>query len=387
MALRLSEEDRLFRDHTRRWVDAECPKDWCRQLEMQEHRFPHRLWDRLAEFGAHGIGIPETYGGQGGTIVNQAIFAREFARTAAGLCWVWGVTSFSGSKAILYGGSEEQKQRLLPEIAGGRLKTAMSFTEAGGGTDLLGGLRTRAEPGDGGWVLDGEKIWSTGAEVADYLLVLARSDAAGKKRSDGLSVFLVPRESPGIEVTAMPKLGMRAVSSCTVRLDQVFVPDDLVLGEAHRGWQHSTLTLNNERLINAATCLGMLDGVIEDAVAHMQTRRAFGQPIGQFQVLQHYLADMAMWQMQAELLVLHTAELQARGEDNQLESGMVKVLCSEYVSKAADLGIQILGGMGYSAETDMQRYWRDSRLLRIGPISNEMARNMIAESYDLPRSF
>jgi alkylation response protein AidB-like acyl-CoA dehydrogenase len=161
----------------------------------------------------------------------------------------------------------------------------------------------------------------------------------------------------------------------------------LLLGEEGKGWYQSTRTLNNERLMNAATCLGMLDGVIEDAIDHMKTRRAFGKVIGEFQILQHYLADMAMWQKQGELLLMHTARMQADGLPSATESGMVKVLCSEYVSKAADLGIQILGGMGYSAETDMQRYWRDSRLLRIGPISNEMARNMIAESMGLPRSF
>ena len=145
--------------------------------------------------------------------------------------------------------------------------------------------------------------------------------------------------------------------------------------------------MNNERLVNAATCLGMLDAVLEDAVDHMKTRHAFGKPIGQFQALQHFIADIAMWQKQGELLFLHTATLQANDIESALESNMAKVFCSEAVGKAADLGIQILGGMGYSAETDMQRYWRDSRLLRIGPVSNEMARNMIAESFGLPRSF
>ena len=339
------------------------------------------------EFGAHGIGVPEEYGGQGGTILNQALFAREFSRTAAGLSWVWGVTSFSGTKAINFCGSEAQKQEFLPRIASGELKTAMSFTEAGGGTDLLGGMRTRGDKVDGGWLLNGEKIWSTGADVADYLLVMARTDVHAAKRSDGISIFFVPRNSKGITVTPLPKLGMRAMSSCSVLMEDVFVPDELLLGEPNKGWYHSTKTLNNERLVNAATCLGMLDGVIEDAVAHMKSRHAFGQPIGQFQILQHYLADMAMWQMQGELMVLHTARLQVEDKPSAIESGMAKVLCSDYVSKAADLGIQILGGMGYSAETDMQRYWRDSRLLRLGPISNEMAKNMIAESYGMPRSF
>ena len=203
---------------------------------------------------------------------------------------------------MLGAGSEEQKQRFLPQIAAGRLKTAMAFTEAGGGTDLLGGMQTTATRVDG-------------------------------------------------------------------------------------GWGYSTATLNNERLVNAAFCLGMLDGVLEDALEHLQTRRAFGHVIGEFQALQYYVADIAMWQKQGELMLLDGARRQSGGQPCANASKMAKVLCSEYAGRAADLGIQILGGMGYSAETDMQRYWRDARLLRIGPISNEMARNMIAEGLGLPRSF
>ena len=275
----------------------------------------------------------------------------------------------------------------MPKIASGEIKTAMSFSEPSGGTDLLGGMKTTAKKVDGGWLINGEKIWSTCANVADYLFTMARSNSDVKKRSDGISIFFIPADSKGITITELPKLGMRAISSCSVIFDDVFVADEFLLGEEGRGFYQSIKTLNNERLVNSATCLGMLDAVLEDSIDHMKTRHAFGKPIGQFQALQHYVADMAMWQKQGELIMLHTATLQANDIDSAQESNMAKVLCSEYVGKAADLGIQILGGMGYSAETDMQRYWRDSRLLRIGPVSNEMARNMIAESYGLPRSF
>ena len=387
MTLVLDEENQMFRDMTRKYIDEEFPKDWCRKLEAREHEFPQEFWDKLVKYGAHGIGIPEEYGGQGGNIITQAVFARELARTAAGLGWIWGVTSFSGSKAISFCGSEEQKKCFLPEIAKGNLKTAMAYSEPSGGTDLLGGMKTTADKVDGGWVINGEKIWSTLAGEADYLLLMARSNKDVEKRADGVSIFFVPAKSEGITMKALDKLGMRAASSYSIHLDGVFVPDDLLLGEEGKGFYQSTKTLNNERLINAASCLGMLDGVIEDAVDYMKERHTFGNPIGKYQVLQHYIADMAMWQKQGELMLYHTAQLQADGHPSALESAMVKTLCSEYVGKAADLGIQILGGMGYSAETDMQRYWRDSRLLRIGPVSNEMARNQIAESFGLPRSY
>ncbi len=383
----LDEETRLFRDSVRKWTDQECPKDWCRALERREHQFPTQLWAKITAAGFSGLGVGEEYGGLGGDILTQAVFMREFARNAAGLGWIWGITAFSGTRALSLHGSEDQKRRFLPEMAAGRLRTAMSFTEPGGGTDVLGAMKTSAEKVDGGWIINGEKTWSTTADTADYLLLMARSDRVVAKRSDGVSVFFVPRLSKGLTTTPLDKLGMRALNSCSVHLDHVFVPDDLLLGQPGKAWKETTKTLNSERIMNAAMCLGMIDGVLEDALAYMQQRRAFGKLIGEFQALQHYVANMAMWQKQSELMLHHTAWLQARGRPCAQEAAMTKTLVSEYACKAADLGISILGGMGYSAETDMQRYWRDARVLMIGPVSNEMARNMIAEGLGLPRSF
>jgi alkylation response protein AidB-like acyl-CoA dehydrogenase len=387
MNFELSEENQLFRDEVHKWVDRECPKDWCRELERREHEYPQELWDKLTEAGFHGIGIPEEYEGMGGDILVQAVFMREFARNAAGLGWIWGITSFSGVKSIGIYGTEEQKRRFLPRMAAGELRAAISFTEAGGGTDLLGGLKTSAEKTDEGWVINGEKTWSTTADTSDYLLLIARSDKNVERRTDGISLFFVPRESEGITITPLSKLGMRALSSCTVSLENVFVPDDLLLGEEGKVWKQTTKTLNSERIMMSAMCLGMIDGVLEDAISYMNQRRAFGKLIGEFQALQHYVADIAMWQKQTELMLHNTAWLQANGKPCAMEAAMTKTIASEYACRAADRGISILGGMGYSTETDMQRYWRDARLLRIGPVSNEMARNMIAEGLGLPRSF
>ncbi len=387
MNFELSEEIQLFRDEVRDWVDQECPKAWCRELERREHQYPQELWDRLTSAGFHGIGIDEEYGGLGGDIVVQATFMRELSRNAAGLSWIWGITSFSGAKSVGLYGTEEQKRRFLPPMARGELKTAMSFTEPAGGTDLLGGMKTMARKAKGGWVISGEKIWSTTADTADYLLVIARSDPNAQRRHEGISLFLVPRASDGVSVTPLPKLGMRALSSCSVVLEDVFVPDDLLLGEPGKVWKQTTRTLNNERIMNAALCLGIIDGVLEDALDYMHQRRAFGRLIGEFQTLQGYVAAIATWQKQTELMVYNAAWLQSLDRPCAMESTMAKTLASDYACRAADRGIAILGGMGYSAETDMQRYWRDARLMKIGPISNEMAQNMIAEGLGLPRSF
>ena len=383
----LPEELELFRRETRAWVDRECPKDWAREAERKEQEYPFDLWDKLTAAGYHGIGIAEDLGGQGGDVVVQMLLARELARSLGGLAWIWGITSFAGAKSIGLYGSEEQKQRFLPATARGELRYAIGFTEPGGGTDVLGAMRTRARRADGGWVIDGSKTWCSSAHVADYILLLARTDENVAKRHHGLTLFLVPTAAEGIQITELPKLGMRAIGSSDVGLDNVFVPDDLVLGEPGEAWRMLLPTLNNERIILSGFCCGILDGVLEDALAYVQLREAFGRKIGEFQILQHYIADIAMWRHQASLVVLQAAWLQSQGRECFQETTFAKVMSSESAVAAADLGIQILGGMGYSAETDMQRYWRDARLFRIGPITNEMARNAIAENLGLGRSF
>lgn len=387
MDFNLPEEVVAFRDTVRRWVDAEVPKDWARALEKKEHDYPFELWDKFTEAGFHGIGIDEKYGGQGGDVLIQMTLARELARSLGGLSWIWGITSFAGVKSIGVYGTESQKDQWLPKIASGQLRAAISFTEPGGGTDVLGALRTEAKRGDGGWILSGEKIWSSSAHVADYLLVLARTDKNVEKQHHGVSLFFVPAQQERIKITSLPKLGMRSMGSCSVAFDEVFVPDDCVLGEPGNAWGMLLPTLNNERAIVASFCLGVMDGVIEDALDYMKQRRAFGRPIGQFQALQHYLADMATARYSTELMYYHCATMMQNGQDCFRESTMLKIAASDAAVKCADLGIQILGGMGYSTETDMQRYWRDSRLWQIGPITNEMARNAVAESFGLPRSF
>jgi acyl-CoA dehydrogenase len=387
MDFELSEEMRLFRRQVRKWVDKETPKAYARELERHEHDYPFDLWDKFTEAGYHGLSIPEEYGGEGGDIFTQMVLARELCRSLGGLSWVWGLTSFAGSKSIGIYGTDEQKERFLPAIARGELRFSIGFTEPEGGTDVLGAMKTRATKVDGGWEVNGTKTWCSSAHVADYILLLARTDDAVEKRHQGVTLFLLPAKSDGVRITELPKLGMRAIGSCQVELSDVFVPDENVLGEPGKAWYMLLPTLNNERVMVGAFCVGILDAVLEDALEYAKQRKAFGRAIGEFQILQHYIADIAMMRKQAELMVYEAATLLSDGKPCHLEASMAKVVASDNAVKAADLGIQILGGMGYSADTDMQRYWRDARLWRIGPITNEMARNAIAENLGLPRSF
>lgn len=383
--LLLDDETKEFRAAIRSWVDDKYPNELARELEADKE-YPYALWDDFAEAGFHGIGIAEEYGGQGGDVVSQIILGQGLARNLGGLVAVWGIPSFAGGKSVGAYGNEEQKQRFLPDLAKGKLRFAIAITEPGGGTDVLGAMRTRATKVDGGWTISGQKVWSTGAHVADYLLVLAVSHP-DERTSRRCSLFLVPTSTDGLTMRPIPKLGMRAVASNEVYFDDVFVPEDLMLGEPGRGWGNIVATLNNERILTASFANGMIEGVLEGSVEYLKQRTAFGGPIGRFQALQHYVADIASWLRQGELITYYAALLQQQGQPCATEATMAKMVTAEYVTQAADLGIQILGGMGYSQETDMQRFWRDSRLFRIAPISNEMSRNMIAESYGLPRSY
>ncbi len=379
-------DQELFRQSVRDFVRAKLPKDYCREIEAREE-FPWDLWKLIGGQGLNGVGLSEEYGGQGGGIIEQMIVAEELARNVAGLVWIWGVTAFAGVKAIGHYGNDEQKQRFLPGVASGETMFAISLTEPGGGTDVLGGMKTRAERAEGGWVINGAKIWSTMAHVADYLFVVARTDPNPAKPSHGITVFIVDAKADGVKATTIPKLGMRSLGSCEVSFTDVFVPDENILGEVGRGWNLLAATLNSERIMVAAQCCGALAGILEDMIRYASERTAFGKTIGQFQAVQHMIANAAIGLETAKLHTYRAAWLQEQGRPCGVEATMAKVVASEAAVTAADNGIQILGGYGYAMEYDMQRYWRDMRLYRIAPINNEMGRNFIAESLGLPRSF
>jgi len=376
----LTDEQKQYQQLIRTWVDDNWPKSRAREIESREYQYPVELWDDFSKLGLHRLTLSPDYGGDGADVLTQAIAARELARSLGHLTWVWGITSFCGL-TVQDHGSPALKDELLPAVASGKARFTISVTEPDGGTDLLGALSTRAAKVDGGWVIRGSKVWSTGAQAADYLLVLART-SKGERKSQGTSCFVVPRRAEGVETTLLPKLGMRCLGSCEVRYD-----DKYLVGEEGRGWYQMLGGLNNERILQAAVNVGVLDSILEDAVNYSKQRTAFGKPIGQFQAVQHFIADIALMRETTSLLMLKAASVQARGEEAGLIATMAKIVASEAATNAADLGIQILGGMGYSMETDMQRFWRDARLSRIGPVNNEMARSLVAEWFGLPRAF
>ncbi|HEY2652886.1 MAG TPA: acyl-CoA dehydrogenase family protein [Solirubrobacteraceae bacterium] len=385
LSFELTDEQQMFQRSIRELVDREFTKDYCREVEARE-QFPWDLWNKFGEHGLTGVGLPEEYGGQGGGIIEQVILDEELSRTLAGLYWLLGIALFDG-KAIAASGTEEQKRRFLPELAAGRLMCAISLTEPSGGTDVLRTMRTRARRADGGWVINGTKMWSTLAHVADRLFLVARTDTDARRSVEGITVFFCDAKTPGVTATPIPKLGMRSLGSCEIQLDDVFVPDQDVIGEVNAGWDVLAPTLNSERIMNGANCTGALAGVFDDMVAYAKARVVFDKPLGQMQAVQHMIADTYAGLEISRLLTYRAAWLHAQDRPCGVESTLAKLVASEQCFAGADRGMQVLGGYGYALEYDMQRYWRDMRLYRVAPINNEMGRNFLAESFGLPRSF
>jgi alkylation response protein AidB-like acyl-CoA dehydrogenase len=229
-------------------------------------------------------------------------------------------------------------------------------------------------------------MFITGAHVADYLITVAITDPDAK-RARGLSTFLVPRPSPGLETRLIPKLGCHAAGANEVYYDDVQVPKAALLGTLHNGWYELLATLNPERVGTAALSLGIATAAFRDAFRYAQERHAFGGPISRFQILQHYLADIAIEIENARNLIYKCAWLVDAGRPMHLEASMAKIVAGRASEKAATLGMEILGGYGYTMEYDMQRYFRDYKQMVFSPISDEMAKNMIMQFMGLPRSW
>jgi acyl-CoA dehydrogenase len=382
----LGKEKEFLRQNVRALVEREVPREYARELDEKEE-FPHKVWKALAENGYLGIPIEEQYGGVNGDIVDMVIVTEELARRSGSIGLTFFMSSCFGAKTLQFAASEFLKKKYLPLLAEGKLMFSFSLTEPDGGTDVLGAMKTHAVEKEDGWVINGQKVWTTSANVADYLVVVARTNDKLPKKADGISVFLVKQDTPGIRLRKLEKLGIRATQSFEVFYDDVKVPKDHLVGEKDKGFYQTLAMLNNERILTAALCLGEAQAAFEDALQYAKERKAFGKPIGQFQAIQHKISWMRTKVELARLITYKAAWLQSLGRDCAIEANMAKLVAANHACEVTDAGIQVLGGYGYSREYDMQRYWRDCRLHKVGPVSDEMVLNFIGERMGLPRSY
>jgi len=286
-----------------------------------------------------------------------------------------------GGYAVMRDGTPEQKQALLPKVARGELSFCLGLTEPQAGSDAAA-LTTRATRGGGGYVISGQKVFTSGMDISDYCLLVTRT-SSGEKKQQGITNFLVDTRLPGIEVRKIETLGQRAIGTTQVFYNDVKVPASAVLGQVDRGWDAVDAYLWYERLCLSAARTGAASAAFEYALEYAKNRVQFGQPIGKFQAISHKLADMKVMLDISRMLVYRYAWLMSQGKATRHDAAVVKLYTGESYKSVSDLGLQILGGYGYCMEYPMQRFFRDSRLAVIGAGTSEIQRNIIARGLGL----
>jgi alkylation response protein AidB-like acyl-CoA dehydrogenase len=372
-----TDEQELFRSTVRDFCEREISREYVRECD-REHRAPVELYERLGQLGWLGINIPEEYGGSGGGAVETAILLEELGRSFLDLAfWVFRTVTWGGL-AISRDGTEEQKRNLLPALASGEMKVCFSLTEPDAGSDAAAIALAAVDDGDD-YVLNGQKVFTSGFKVSDIDLVAARTSSAGSKHN-GITNFIVDTKTPGLEWSPIETLGHWPLGTAMLFFQDVRVPKTRVLGTVDDGWRDLGVYLRYERLCLSAARTGAAGAALADSLAYAKERKQFGHPISDFQAVSHRLANMQVMVEISEMLVRRYAARLDRGEATARDAAILKLYACEAYKEVSDLGLQVLGGYGYTMEHDLQRHFRDSRLGVIGAGTSDIQRNIIAKT-------
>jgi len=375
MDFSLSEEQQLLRDNVRKLMDRVATPDYVRRHD-REQAYPYELYAAWAEAGLLRLPFPEAYGGLGGSVIDMVIVAEELSRKSADFYMAYSGSMFCGLN-ILRQASEEQKRDWLPKLLSGEIRMSISMSEPEAGSDV-GAMRTTARRDGNGWIINGQKLWGTGAGADNNVInVYVKTDREVHYRH-GLSLFLVDNDTPGVELRKLDMLGRRCTGTYEIFFRDARIPADRLIGGENKGWDCLLSGLQVERVCSAAGNCGAAQAVVDLALDYARERKQFGRPIGSFQAIAHMLADMQTEVEAARSLMWRAAWMVDSGRDALKEISMAKLLSSETYAKVANLGMQILGGYGYSMEFDMQRHFRDSRAATIAAGTSQIQRNLIA---------
>jgi alkylation response protein AidB-like acyl-CoA dehydrogenase len=358
----------------RDWV-ADAVRPVARDLE-HANAYPGELIDAMKQLGVFGLAVPEAYGGSGVSTRCFALVTEELSRGWMSLAGAMGGHSVI-ARLIARFGTEAQRAEWLPRMATGEVRAAMALTEPAGGSDLQA-IRTRAAANGKGYVLDGVKTWITNARRADVVAVLCKTDPDAVPPSRGISIVLA-EHGPGFTVSRdLPKLGYKGLESCEIVFDGYECPREALLGEREgHGFSQMMGGLELGRINVAARAVGVARAAFEDSMRYAQQREAFGQPIWKHQAVGHRLADMATRVDAARLMTLRAAAALDAGRRSDLEAGMAKLFASEACLQVTADAIKVHGGYGFSAEFDIERYYRDAPLMVVGEGTNDIQRNVI----------
>ena len=356
----------------------------------ESHEFPWEFYNAVAKAGWLGLTVPEEYGGGGLGVTEAAIVEQEISASGAGMggCSAVHIGIF-GFDPIIRHGSEQLKQRFLPRVPTGDLHISFAVTEPDAGTDTTR-ITTFARKVPNGFLVTGKKVWITKAQQAERVLLLCRTTKREDvvKRTDGMTLLFAEMNPDHVQIREIPKLGRNAVNTNELFIDDLFVPDEDVVGEVGKGFRAILAGLNAERIIAANAALGIGRAAVRRATAYAKERHVFERPIGQNQAIAHPIAHAMMRLDAAELMVNKAAWLLDNGMECGAEANMGKYLAADAAFQAADAALQTHGGFGYGTEFHVERYFREARLKRISPISQEMVLNYLSEHVlGLPRSY
>ena len=374
--LLLNEEELMLRSAVREFADSELAPRAAGYDESGE--FPYENFRGLAQLGILGLGIDEEYGGSGGTTRQMVVAVEEIARGCAATATILGAHLSLCTQYIDMFGTEGQKREFIPPLVSGEKVGAFALTEPSAGSDAAA-LTTAGTRSNGVYVLNGAKTFITNAPEADTMVVMATQDRALGSR--GINSFIVEADSPGIEINPLHgKMGIRASSAAEIVFDNCAVQEENRMGNEGDGFRMTMEVLNASRMAIAAQCVGIAQAAYDAALAYVKQREAFGQKLAEFQGLQWYLVDMATKIETARLLTLKSATLKDEGRPFVTEASMAKLYCSRVAVECADKAVQMHGGVGYFAPTNVERYYRDAKVTEIYEGTTEVQRLIIARN-------
>ena len=376
----LTEEQALWQETVARVMEKEVTREYVRQCDT-DRQYPYEAYEKIARMGWLRLLIPEEQGGDGGTIFDYALMCEGLARYGFDFATAFMVSTFTAMNIVKYGTPEQREQYLEPFMKGA-IRFSISISEPSAGSDAAN-TKTRAETDGRHWTIRGQKLWCSGAAAKNTVIaMLVRTDKDAKKHR-GLSVLLVPNDTPGVDIRRLPTLARRATGTTEIFLDGAQVPAGNVLGAPGMGWEIITDHLELERIAVAAAYVGNAQQAVTDALRYAHERIQFDKSIFEFQVLRHMLADMQTSVDAARLLVYRAADMATRGEPCSREVSMAKLFASETLQTVTRNGMQILGGHSMLPEADMERYFREGMQSTIGGGTSQIQRTIIAKSLRL----
>lgn len=385
-----SDEQRLLID-TARAVGEKYGLDYWRELDAKKE-FPAEFWQEACDSGLAGIAVPEEFGGSGLGMVEVAMAVETLCAAGGGstLSQLYMCNPIFGGVTLSKLGTAEQRAALLPKLVTGQARFAMALTEPDAGTNTLA-IRTFAAADGDGWRLNGSKIWITCVPQATKLLVIARTKRPNDitSKTDGISLFMIDVERKGLTHTALDKVGTNTLPSSSIFFEDVRIEPGELVGILDKGFRQLLDVLNTERIVTTAGLVGTAELAIRLAVDYASQRKVFdGRPIGSYQAIQFPLGEAFMQMECARLKNYQAATLYDQGKPYGSEANMAKWLAGRAAAEATDRAMQTLGGMGYAKDFHVERLWRDARLFRIAPVSEEMILNYVAQhDLGMPRSY